>query len=68
VPGGGGGGGRGIGNSISSLLSRIRRKVEDFSVSLLDSLWFSVLNAGGGRGAAEQQKTFLFLSSILFGF
>jgi hypothetical protein len=41
---------------------------KDLSVSLLNSLWFSALNAGGGRGEAEQQKTFLFLSLILFGF
>jgi hypothetical protein len=36
--------------------------------SLLDSLWFSALNAGGERGETEQQKNFLFLSLILFGF
>jgi hypothetical protein len=41
---------------------------EDLSVSLLNSLWFSALNAWGGRGEAEQQKTFLFLSFTLFGF
>jgi hypothetical protein len=29
---------------------------------------FSVLNEGGERDEAEQQKTFLFLSLILFGF
>jgi hypothetical protein len=41
---------------------------EDLSVSLLDPLWFSTLNTGGGQGEAEQQKTFLFFSLILFGF
>jgi hypothetical protein len=41
---------------------------EDLSVSLLDSLWFSALNAGGERDDSEQQKIFLFLSLILLGF